>query len=53
MLQFESNGDPVVAQIVSSRKDLQVFTIWNQCLNKLIDLLGLLRLSSSLAEDDV
>jgi len=45
--QFISNSDPIVAKIVLTAKDLQVPSIGDEFLNELIQLLGLLTLSST------
>jgi hypothetical protein len=68
-LQFQSNRYPIVTQIVTSGKQLKIatcsrslsisvgeresLTVWDQLLDQLVNLFGLLTLPSPLAEDYV
>jgi len=51
--EFISNSHPSIVKIVSAAKDLKVESIRDKSLCDLIDLLRLLGLTSSLAEDHI
>ena len=52
-LQFISNGDPVIVQIIPSTKNFKIMTIGDKLLYVLIDFLRLLTLAASNAVDDI
>lgn len=51
--QLVSNCYPTIVQIISSSKNFDIVTVWDHSLRYLINFLWLLRLTSSLRENDI
>lgn len=48
VLQFKSDGNPVVSEVVSARENFQIFSVGDKRFNEFVNLLRLLTLSTTL-----